>query len=100
MLVQADLSGPLQPLWSTPMPVHLVAGGSGTVPMHLRRDPMPAAAEAISAIESICTGSHEGADLPVEQEALVCTVGRLHVHPNQVRDAAHGSSTGSKLSVH
>lgn len=58
----------------------------GTVPMPSRRDPMSAAAEAISAIEGTCLGrsDHLGG-VDVEGEALVCTVGRIHGHPNQVR---------------
>jgi hypothetical protein len=72
--------------------------------MPLRKDPMAAAAQAISAIEAICTGqprlvaagnsnsssssssssSSGAAALAVEGEALMCTVGRLHVYPNQV----------------
>jgi hypothetical protein len=48
---------------------------------------MAAAAEAISAIEGTCLGMAYGGDaeqLPVEGEALMCTVGSIKVHPNQV----------------
>jgi hypothetical protein len=49
---------------------------------------MSAAAEAVNAIERICTGQPpaDGAvdALSVEGQALVCTVGKLDVHPNQV----------------
>ena len=48
------------------------AGHAGTTPMHLRRDPGPAAAEAILAIERIC-GAGEG--------GLVGTVGRISALP-------------------
>ncbi len=58
----------------------------GTVPMPLRKDPMAAAAEAIGAIEGTCLGVSDSlGGVSVDNEALVCTVGRLHVHPNQVR---------------
>lgn len=46
-----------------------LAGHSGTVPMHLRRDAAAAAAEIVLAVESVCAG------LP----GLVGTVGRLEV---------------------
>lgn len=52
--------------------------------MHLRHDPMAAAGEAIHTIESTCSGNEGGLD--TEGQALVCTVGRLHTHPNQVID--------------
>ncbi len=48
-----------------------VAGHSGTTPKALRRDPGPAAAEAILAIERICG----------ESEAVVGTVGRIAGQP-------------------
>ena len=48
-----------------------VAGHAGTTPMSLRRDPGPAAAEAILLIERICGGS----------EDLVGTVGRIEARP-------------------
>ncbi|KAF8066302.1 hypothetical protein HT031_002625 [Scenedesmus sp. PABB004] len=57
----------------------------GTVPMVLRKDPMAAAAQAISAVEGTCLGArddHGGVD--VEGESLMCTVGSVRVHPNQV----------------
>ena len=47
------------------------AGHAGTTPMHLRRDPGPAAAEAILAVERICGG----------REGLVGTVGRITAFP-------------------
>jgi len=48
------------------------AGHAGTTPMHLRRDPGPAAAEAILAIERICAAGTDG---------LVGTVGRMSALP-------------------
>jgi allantoate deiminase len=48
------------------------AGHAGTTPMDLRRDPGPAAAEAILAVERICSGGHDG---------LVGTVGRIAALP-------------------
>jgi hypothetical protein len=51
---------------------------------------MSAAAEAVNAIERICRGQPpaDGAAadaLDVEGQALMCTVGRMDIHPNQVR---------------
>ena len=48
------------------------AGHAGTTPMGLRRDPGPAAAEAILALERICTSGSHG---------LVGTVGRMTAAP-------------------
>jgi allantoate deiminase len=48
------------------------AGHAGTTPMGLRRDPGPAAAEAILAVERICAGGQDG---------LVGTVGRIAALP-------------------
>ena len=48
------------------------AGHAGTTPMHLRRDPGPAAAEAILVIERICGAGTDG---------LVGTVGRISALP-------------------
>jgi allantoate deiminase len=48
------------------------AGHAGTTPMRLRRDPGPAAAEAILAVERICAGGEAG---------LVGTVGRMTALP-------------------
>jgi allantoate deiminase len=48
------------------------AGHAGTTPMGLRRDPGPAAAEAILAVERICAGGRDG---------LVGTVGRMTALP-------------------
>lgn len=48
------------------------AGHAGTTPMHLRRDPGPAAAEAILAIERLCAAGRDG---------LVGTVGRIAALP-------------------
>jgi allantoate deiminase len=48
------------------------AGHAGTTPMHLRRDPGPAAAEAILAVERICAAGRDG---------LVGTVGRIAALP-------------------
>jgi allantoate deiminase len=50
------------------------ANHAGTTPMHLRRDPMAAAAEWISFVEEIATGT----------ERLVATVGRIVAEPNAV----------------
>ena len=49
-----------------------VAGHAGTTPMNLRKDPGPAAAEAILALERICSGGKDG---------LVGTVGRITALP-------------------
>eukprot|EP00249_Psilotum_nudum_P021140 c27989_g1_i2 orf=778-2229(+) len=66
-------------------------GHAGTVPMAMRRDPMPAAAEAIVAIENLCNhpekyleGSWEMADFfnhLISEGALVCTVGEIGSWP-------------------
>ncbi len=48
------------------------AGHAGTTPMGLRRDPAPAAAEAILAVERLCAGGRDG---------LVGTVGRIAARP-------------------
>jgi allantoate deiminase len=48
------------------------AGHAGTTPMGLRRDPGPAAAEAILAVERICASGRDG---------LVGTVGRITALP-------------------
>jgi allantoate deiminase len=50
------------------------AGHAGTSPMHLRRDPGPAAAEAILLVERLCGG----------EPGLVGTVGRIAAHPGAV----------------
>jgi allantoate deiminase len=54
--------------------VHIAgaAGHAGTTPMGLRRDPGPAAAEAILAVERICSGGRDG---------LVGTMGRIAALP-------------------
>jgi allantoate deiminase len=49
-----------------------MAGHAGTTPMNLRKDPGPAAAEAILALERICSGAQDG---------LVGTVGRITALP-------------------
>jgi allantoate deiminase len=49
-----------------------LAGHAGTTPMNLRKDPGPAAAEAILALERICSGGEDG---------LVGTVGRITALP-------------------
>ena len=49
-----------------------MAGHAGTTPMNLRKDPGPAAAEAILALERICAGGQDG---------LVGTVGRITALP-------------------
>lgn len=49
-----------------------VAGHAGTTPMNLRKDPGPAAAEAILALERICRAGTDG---------LVGTVGRMTALP-------------------
>ena len=51
-----------------------MAGHAGTTPMHLRRDPAPAAAEAILAVERLCGG----------EEGLVGTVGRITALPGSI----------------
>lgn len=50
------------------------AGHAGTVPMHLRRDALAAAAHCIQLVESHCSGS----------EGLVGTVGRINAKPGAV----------------
>jgi allantoate deiminase len=52
--------------------IHGTAGHAGTTPMGLRRDPGPAAAEAILALERICASGTGG---------LVGTVGRMTARP-------------------
>lgn len=52
-------------------------GHAGTVPMPLRRDPVPAAAHIVAALERRC-GGHAAKDSPT---GLVCTVGTLQVWP-------------------
>jgi allantoate deiminase len=49
-----------------------MAGHAGTTPMSLRKDPGPAAAEAILALERLCSGGKDG---------LVGTVGRITALP-------------------
>jgi allantoate deiminase len=49
-----------------------MAGHAGTTPMNLRKDPGPGAAEAILALERICSGGQDG---------LVGTVGRITALP-------------------
>jgi allantoate deiminase len=49
-----------------------MAGHAGTTPMRLRKDPGPAAAEAILALERICSSAQDG---------LVGTVGRITALP-------------------
>jgi allantoate deiminase len=49
-----------------------MAGHAGTTPMNLRKDPGPAAAEAILALERICASGQDG---------LVGTVGRITALP-------------------
>lgn len=52
-------------------------GHAGTVPMPLRRDPVPAAAHIVAALERRC-GGHAAKDSPT---GLVCTVGTFQVWP-------------------
>jgi allantoate deiminase len=54
--------------------LHGEAGHAGTVPMHLRRDALAAAAECVLAVEAIAVG----------QEELVGTVGRLDARPGAI----------------
>ena len=54
--------------------IHGLAGHAGTVPMHLRRDPMISAAKIISRLP----------DLSQEYAPLVLTVGEFHVTPGSV----------------
>jgi allantoate deiminase len=53
-----------------------MAGHAGTTPMTLRKDPGPAAAEAILALERICAGGPIGG-----KDGLVGTVGRITALP-------------------
>lgn len=83
--------------------VHIVGeqGHAGTVPMHMRADPLAAAAEAVLMIETLCKGlpwvapgggdDQEPSVEPVTGEALVCTVGRLVAQPGQVRWGTSGA---------
>ncbi|KAH9536366.1 hypothetical protein CY35_17G104100 [Sphagnum magellanicum] len=66
-------------------------GHAGTVPMNLRKDPMPAAAQSIVAIEQLCThsekasgGSHGTSTMSTAANSagsIVCTVGEIHSWP-------------------
>ncbi|KFM25685.1 Allantoate deiminase [Auxenochlorella protothecoides] len=51
-------------------------GHAGTVPMALRRDPLPGAAEVVLALERLCAPGEDGAGT-----GLVCTVGTLALWP-------------------
>lgn len=51
-------------------------GHAGTVPMALRRDPMPGVAEAVVYLERRCSDADGGA-----AAGLVCTVGEVHTFP-------------------
>ncbi|KAL3696793.1 hypothetical protein R1sor_010869 [Riccia sorocarpa] len=64
------------------------AGHAGTVPMAMRKDPMPAAAQAIVAIEEICIRLPQSDDhatasqrTPNTGGTLVCTVGEIASWP-------------------
>ncbi|BBN02124.1 allantoate deiminase [Marchantia polymorpha subsp. ruderalis] len=64
------------------------AGHAGTVPMAMRKDPMPAAAQAIVAIEELCIRPQQGGSpatvsRPTANKggALVCTVGEIASWP-------------------
>ena len=74
--------------------VVLAQGHAGTIPMAIRRDPLAAAAEAITAIERQCQGGRLNvrADEAGDEEeqaasgsgtdaSLVCTVGSILVWP-------------------
>ncbi|KAJ7513462.1 hypothetical protein O6H91_23G000700 [Diphasiastrum complanatum] len=60
-------------------------GHAGTVPMLMRKDPMPAAAKAILHIEELCTkrgDDNEKASSHIDSTAqLVCTVGEISSWP-------------------
>lgn len=84
-----------------------LAGHAGTVPMAMRKDPMPAAAQAIVAIEELCIrpnlvgGQAKGSwPTPNKAGALVCTVGEIaswpgasNVIPGEVSFLAKRNST-------
>ena len=71
----------------------LAQGHAGTIPMTIRKDPLAAAAEAISAVERRCQGgrlnvkAEEAAEEDQADSAsgadpsLVCTVGSISVWP-------------------
>ncbi len=54
------------------------AGHAGTVPMHLRRDALVAAAECVLAVEQVCTDTESD---NAGDDGLVATVGQLTVQP-------------------
>ena len=59
-------------------------GHAGTVPMHLRQDPMAGAAETMHWLEQRCTVSNGSHGLTTDvspDDALVCTVGSVSVWP-------------------
>ena len=59
-------------------------GHAGTVPMHLRQDPMAGAAEIMHWLEQRCTVSNGSHGLTTDVslgDALVCTVGSVSVWP-------------------
>jgi allantoate deiminase len=66
-------------------------GHAGTVPMNLRKDPMPAAAQSIVAIEQLCTHSEKASGgsrgtstmstAANSAGSIVCTVGEIHSWP-------------------
>ncbi|KXZ47303.1 hypothetical protein GPECTOR_36g29 [Gonium pectorale] len=74
--VVAGIAGQTR-LWVT---VNGTQGHAGTVPMRGRRDALAAAAEMVTAIESLCLQPEEQGGAP-EEENLVCTVGELKVWP-------------------
>lgn len=59
-------------------------GHAGTIPMPMRKDPMAAAAEAITWMEQRCGGgSYQGVKPPVAAaENLMCTTGSVGLWPN------------------
>lgn len=66
-------------------------GHAGTVPMSMRQDPMPAAAEAIVLLESLCKrpedflsydGHCKSISLKSLSSSLVCTVGEITTWPS------------------
>uniref|UniRef100_A0A0C9S7V2 allantoate deiminase n=1 Tax=Wollemia nobilis TaxID=56998 RepID=A0A0C9S7V2_9CONI len=64
-------------------------GHAGTVPMSMRKDPMPAAAEAIVILEKLCkypeehlSEEYKGFRKGVSDGSIVCTVGEIATWPS------------------
>ncbi|EFJ29608.1 hypothetical protein SELMODRAFT_91525 [Selaginella moellendorffii] len=60
--------------------LHGAQGHAGTVPMAMRKDPMPGAAQAIVSVEKLCRDSPTLARVPGGGR-LVCTVGEIFSWP-------------------